>query len=64
MRGKGWGDGRWATLGLALLMVAGAALRLAPIGANRFHQDEALYSFWALQISTGHDLILNHFRVD
>ena len=64
MKGKGWIGGRWAALGLALLMVAGAALRLAPIGANRFHQDEALYSFWALQIATGRDPILNHSRVD
>jgi hypothetical protein len=45
-------------------MVVGATLRLAPISANRFHQDEALYSFWALQIATDRDPILNHFRVD
>jgi hypothetical protein len=64
MKGKGWIGGHWATLGLALLMVLGAALRLAPIGANRFHQDEALYSFWALQIATGRDTILNHSPVD
>ena len=49
---------------MALLVVVGAALRLAPIGANRFHQDEALYSFWALQITTGRDPILSHFRID
>ena len=64
MRGKGWVGGRWAALGLTLLMVVGAALRFAPIGTNRFHQDEALYSFWALQIATGRDPILNHFPVD
>jgi hypothetical protein len=64
MRGKGWVGDRWAALSLALLVVVGAALRLAPIGANRFHQDEALYSFWALQIATGRDPILNHSRVD
>jgi len=64
MRGKGWVGGRWAALGLALLMVVGAALRLAPIGANRFHQDEALYSFWALQIASGRDPILIHSPVD
>ncbi|MFQ5812150.1 MAG: ArnT family glycosyltransferase [Anaerolineae bacterium] len=51
-------------IGLVLLMVVGAALRLAPIGANRFHQDEALYSFWALQIVTGRDPILIHSPVD
>jgi hypothetical protein len=64
MRGKDRVSGRWATLGLVLLMVVGTALRLTPIGANRFHQDEALYSFWALQVATGRDPILNHFRVD
>jgi hypothetical protein len=64
MRGKGRVSGHWTTLGLVLLMVVGAALRFAPIGANRFHQDEALYSFWALQVATGRDPILNHFRVD
>ncbi len=51
-------------LGLILLMVVGTALRLVPISANRFHQDEALYSFWALQITTGRDPILNHSPVD
>ena len=61
---RGWAGSHWAALGLALLMIVGAVLRLAPIGANRFHQDEALYSFWALQIATGRDLILNHSRVD
>jgi len=61
---RSWVGGRWAVFGLALLTVVGAALRLAPIGANRFHQDEALYSFWALQIATGRDPILNHSPVD
>ena len=51
-------------LALALLAAVGAALRVSPIGANRFHQDEAIYSFWALQIATGRDPILNHCRVD
>ncbi|MBL7183056.1 MAG: glycosyltransferase family 39 protein, partial [Anaerolineae bacterium] len=59
-----WTGGHWATLGLVLLIVVGAALRLAPIGANRFHQDEALYSFWALQIASGRDPILTHSPVD
>jgi hypothetical protein len=60
----GWVGGRWVVLSLALLMLVGAALRLVPIGANRFHQDEALYSFWALQIATGRDPILDHSPVD
>ena len=63
-RSREWVGGRGAVLGLVLLIVVGAALRLAPIGANRFHQDEALYSFWALQIATGRDPILNHSAVD
>ena len=62
---RGWVvGGRWAAFGLALLIAVGAAVRLAPIGANRFHEDEALYSFWALQIATGRDPILNNSSVD
>jgi len=61
---RGWVGGRWAASGLALLIAVGAAVRLAPIGANRFHEDEALYSFWALQIATGRDPILNYSPVD
>ncbi len=59
-----WAGDHWAAIGLALLMVIGAALRFAPIGANRFHPDEALYSFWALQVATGRDPILDHSPVD
>ncbi|MBM4464074.1 MAG: hypothetical protein FJ014_00650 [Chloroflexi bacterium] len=59
-----WVSRRWAVLSLALLVLVGAAFRLAPIGANRFHQDEALYSFWALQVASGRDPILNHSPVD
>jgi len=64
LRQGGWIGGHRAALGLALLMVVGVVLRLAPIGANRFHQDEALYSFWALQVATGRDTILIHSPVD
>jgi hypothetical protein len=60
----GWVGGHRAAVGLALLIAVGAALRLAPIGANRFHEDEALYSFWALQVTTGRDPILDHSPVD
>lgn len=60
----GWVCSHWAAFGLLLLIAVGAALRLAPIGVNRFHEDEALYSFWALQIATGRDPILNHSPVD
>ncbi|MEE8163738.1 MAG: glycosyltransferase family 39 protein, partial [Anaerolineae bacterium] len=61
---RGWVGGHWAASGLVLLIAVGAAVRLAPIGANRFHEDEALYSFWALQIATGRDPILNYSPVD
>jgi len=61
---RGWAGDHWATVGLVLLIVLGAALRLVPVGANRFHQDEALYSFWALQVASGRDPILSHARVD
>jgi hypothetical protein len=63
-RSRGWVGSHRAAFGLALLIAVGAALRLAPIGANRFHEDEALYSFWALQIATGRDPILDHSPVD
>jgi 4-amino-4-deoxy-L-arabinose transferase-like glycosyltransferase len=63
-RSSGWVGSHRAAFGLALLIAVGAALRLAPIGANRFHEDEALYSFWALQITTGRDPILDHSPVD
>jgi hypothetical protein len=42
----------------------GALARLVPIATNRFHQDEALYSTWALHIATGRDMLLNGFPVD
>jgi len=60
----GWVGSHRAAFGLLLLIAVGAALRLAPIGVNRFHEDEALYSFWALQIATGRDPILNRSPVD
>ncbi len=48
-------------MGLTLL---GILARLAPIVAHRFHQDEAIYSQWALQVTTGRDPWLSHFPVD
>jgi 4-amino-4-deoxy-L-arabinose transferase-like glycosyltransferase len=48
---------------LAILLVA-FALRLAPWGQNRFLEDEALYSYWGLQIATGADPMLDLEPVD
>jgi len=56
--------GRWH-LGLVIaICVAASLFRLAPIATSRFHQDEAIYGHWALQITTGHDPWLSHFPVD
>ncbi|MGQ9626947.1 MAG: glycosyltransferase family 39 protein [Anaerolineae bacterium] len=49
---------------LIALLLTGALLRLAPIAANRFHEDEAIYGFWALQVATGRDVLLRNFPVD
>lgn len=49
---------------VALIFVAGVWLRAAPIAQNRFHEDEALYAYWGLQISTGADPMLNGYPVD
>lgn len=51
---------RWLT-GITLL---GLLLRLPPMWAHRFHQDEALYAFWALLISTRRDIMLRTVPVD
>jgi len=45
-------------------LVLGTLARLVPIATNRFHQDEALYSTWALHIAAGRDMLLNGFPVD
>lgn len=49
---------------LAGIILAGILLRLAPIAGNRFHEDEALYGYWGLQIATGADPMLNDYPVD
>lgn len=48
---------------LAILLLA-LAFRLAPWGQNRFLEDEALYSYWGLQIATGADPMLDLEPVD
>ena len=59
-----WAEDRLAKFILGCTLVLGALARLVPIATNRFHQDEALYSTWALHIATGRDMLLNGFPVD
>ncbi|MCS7220935.1 MAG: glycosyltransferase family 39 protein [Anaerolineae bacterium] len=54
----------WNSLGVASIVLIGLALRLPPLWAHRFHQDEALYASWALLISTRRDLMLHTVPVD
>ncbi len=57
--------GRWVRLwGLSGLLLASLALRLPPLWAHRFHQDEALYAAWGLLISTQRDPMLTREAVD
>lgn len=49
---------------LAAMFIIGAAARISPIAANRFHQDEALYSYWAVLIASGRDMVLSSVQVD
>lgn len=48
---------------IAILLLA-FALRLANWGRDRFLEDEALYAYWALQIATGTDPLLDNEPVD
>ncbi|MFB0536059.1 MAG: ArnT family glycosyltransferase [Anaerolineae bacterium] len=59
-----WAKERPAKFILGSVLVIGALARLVPIATNRFHQDEALYSTWALHVATGRDTLLNGFPVD
>jgi 4-amino-4-deoxy-L-arabinose transferase-like glycosyltransferase len=54
----------WGWLGLALVLLLGLGLRLAPWGDHRFLEDEALYAYWGLQIATGADPMLDAEPVD
>ncbi len=54
----------WNTGLLAVVLILGATARIVPIAANRFHQDEALYSYWALLIASGRDPELLSVYVD
>ena len=59
-----WAEDRPTKFILGCTLVLGALARLVPIATHRFHQDEALYSTWALHIATGRDMLLNGFPVD
>lgn len=57
--------GRWLSVyAVTLVTLGGLALRLPPVWAHRFHQDEALYASWALLISTHRDVMLRTVPVD
>jgi len=47
-----------------ILCAIGLALRLVPLDWHRFHQDEALYGYWAIRITSGEDVLLKSAWVD
>jgi 4-amino-4-deoxy-L-arabinose transferase-like glycosyltransferase len=47
-----------------LILCLAWAVRLAPWNQYRFLEDEALYSYWGLQIATGQDLLLDGEPID
>ena len=49
---------------MVTLLLIGLAARLSPLTANRFHQDEAIYSYWGRLIASGHDPLLVTYPVD
>ena len=49
---------------LVALLLMGMAARLLPLTANRFHQDEAIYSYWGRLIASGRDPLLLSYPVD
>ncbi|MBN1660595.1 MAG: glycosyltransferase family 39 protein [Anaerolineae bacterium] len=53
-----------AAVPLLLILLLALALRVAPLGHNRFLEDEALYAYWGLQIATGVDPMLDEEPVD
>lgn len=46
---------------VCILLLLGFGLRLVMLDRFRFHQDEALYSSWALHFSNGDPLFLTHW---
>jgi len=49
---------------LGLIVTVALLLRVSLIAANRFHGDEALYSYWGLLIASGKDIFLKNVIVD
>lgn len=49
---------------LLVVFLVGTLARLAPLAVYRFHQDEAIYGYWALLIATGRDVWLESQPVD
>lgn len=55
---------RWASLALFPILLVAAWLRWPVLAVNPFHEDEALYSTWALRIADGSDPWLEGVLVD
>ncbi len=55
---------RWAVLALLPTLLLAASLRWPVLVVNPFHEDEALYSTWALRIADGSDPWLEVVLVD
>jgi len=49
---------------IVAILGLGTLARLAPLGLQRFHEDEALYSSWGLRIASGEDMWLAGIPVD
>jgi len=47
-------------IALAVVLALAAVVRVSLIAANRFHGDEALYSYWGLLIASGKDVFLRY----
>jgi hypothetical protein len=47
-----------------LLIAIAALIEISTLGINRLHMDEALYSNWALHISSGTDALLHRTPTD
>jgi len=58
-----WASHRRLAWPLLAVLVA-TAMRAAPLLANRFHPDEALYAYFARLIASGHDAMLAGVVVD
>jgi 4-amino-4-deoxy-L-arabinose transferase-like glycosyltransferase len=54
----------WTLALLVAILLLGLGLRLGPWSQGRFLEDEALYSYWGLQIATGADPMLDDEPVD